>query len=222
MEAKLVKKILTIIAIATLVLDIGILITAIFVPSIFEGGIVFKILLSSATLTVASTFAITAVGYMNKQPVISIINLCLLGLLSIFAFIIYWKGILFVDTFTRITLNLAILTILFCILVGVRVKLGKRFNVLQIFTYAAVIVAVILLSIIIWGVDVMAFIQIVVAEFLVAFALLATISILSRKSNAENINNNNGDMVTIPRLEYETLKAEVESLQKQLKELKGE
>lgn len=222
METKLVRKILTIIAIATLVLDIGILITAIFVPDIFNGGVTFKILLSSATLTAASAFAITAVSYMNKQPVISIINLILLGLLSIFAFIIYWKGILFVDTFTRITLNLAIVTVLFCILVGVRVKLGKRFNVLQIITYAAEIIAVILLSIIIWGVDVLPFIQIVATEFLVAFALLCTISILSRKSYADNDVNNKGDMVTIPRIEYETLKAEVESLQKQLKELKGE
>lgn len=227
MDNKLAKKILTIVALATLAIDIGMLIGAIFGLKIFE-GVLLKIFLSSATFTVASTFAITAVGYINKQAVLSIINLALLGILTILALIIYWQALAFVSTFARITVNLAVFTILFCILVGIRVKLDNKFLVLQIVTYALVIVAVILLTLLIWGVDLFGIhiiAQLIGVEFLVAFAMLCVMSIMSRKAYAPEPNdprNVDIETITIPKIEYQSLKEEIEKLKAEIKELKGE
>ena len=152
METKKVKKVLTIIALVTLIIDIGLLISAIFGAPVFEWGILTKILLSSVTLTVASAFAITAVGYINKQRVLSIITLSMLGLLCIFAFVIYWNSILFNNVFTQITVTLAILTVTFCLLVNVGVRLDKKFFALQIVTYILMAISDILLILLVWGV----------------------------------------------------------------------
>ena len=227
MDTKLVKKILTIVALATLAIDIGMLIGAIFGLKIFE-GVLLKIFLSSATFTVASTFAITAVSYIHKQAVLSIINLALLGILTILALIIYWQAIAFASTFARITVNLAVFTVLFCILVGIRVKLDNKFLALQIVTYSLVIVAVILLTLLIWGVDLFGIkvvAQLIGVEFLVAFAMLCVMSIMSRKAYVVQPNDpRNVDIenITIPKIEYQSMKEEIERLKAEIKQLKGE
>ena len=226
MDIKLVKKILTIVALSTLAIVFGLLIGAIFKLNVFE-GILFKILLSSATITVASAFAITAVSYFNKQSVLSIVTLSLLGILTILALVIYWMEIAFVSTFTRITLNLAVVTVLFCILVGNGVKLGNRFKALQIITYVLVGVAVILLTLLIWGVDlfgITGLAQIIGVEFLVALAMLCVLSIMSRKSYVVDEDPRKVDVesITIPKIEYESLKQEIAQLKAELKKLKGE
>ena len=227
MDTKLAKRVLTIIALATLAIDIGLLIGAIFGLKVFE-GVWLKIFLSSATFTVASTFAITAVSYINKQAVLSIINLALLGILTILALIIYWKAIAFVSTFARITVNLAVFTVLFCILVGIRVKLDNKYKALQIVTYALVIVAVILITLLIWGVELFSIngvAQAIGVEFLVAFAMLCVMSIMSRRSyvsDAGDLKKVDVESITIPKIEYESLKQEIEKLKAEIKQLKGE
>ena len=226
METKKVKKVLTIIALVTLIIDIGLLISAIFGAPVFEWGILTKILLSSVTLTVASAFAITAVGYINKQRVLSIITLSMLGLLCIFAFVIYWNSILFNNVFTQITVTLAILTVTFCLLVNVGVRLDKKFFALQIVTYILMAISDILLILLVWGVPLFSIAvlsQIVGVIFLVTFALWCSLSILSRKNQSVNDETKvSVESVTISKLEYQALKRENEELKAEIKKLKGE
>ena len=226
METKKVKKVLTIIALVTLIIDIGLLISAIFGALVFEWGILTKILLSSVTLTVASAFAITAVGYINKQRVLSIITLSMLGLLCIFAFVIYWNSILFNNVFTQITVTLAILTVTFCLLVNVGVRLDKKFFALQIVTYILMAISDILLILLVWGVPLFSIAvlsQIIGVIFLVTFALLCSLSILSRKNQSVNDETKvSVESVTISKLEYQALKRENEELKAEIKKLKGE
>lgn len=226
METKKVKKVLTIIALVTLIIDIGLLISAIFGAPVFEWGILTKILLSSVTLTVASAFAITAVGYINKQRVLSIITLSMLGLLCIFAFVIYWNSILFNNVFTQITVTLAILTVTFCLLVNVGVRLDKKFFALQIVTYILMAISDILLILLVWGVPLFSIAvlsQIIGVIFLVTFALLCSLSILSRKNQSVNDETKvSVESVTISKLEYQALKRENEELKAEIKKLKGE
>lgn len=226
METKMVKKVLTIIALVTLIIDIGLLISAIFGAPVFEWGILTKILLSSVTLTVASAFAITAVGYINKQRVLSIITLSMLGLLCIFAFVIYWNSILFNNVFTQITVTLAILTVTFCLLVNVGVRLDKKFFALQIVTYILMAISDILLILLVWGVPLFSIAvlsQIIGVIFLVTFALLCSLSILSRKNQSVNDETKvSVESVTISKLEYQALKRENEELKAEIKKLKGE
>ena len=226
METKMVKKVLTIIALVTLIIDIGLLISAIFGAPVFEWGILTKILLSSVTLTVASAFAITAVGYINKQRVLSIITLSMLGLLCIFAFVIYWNSILFNNVFTQITVTLAILTVTFCLLVNVGVRLDKKFFALQIVTYILMAISDILLILLVWGVPLFSIAvlsQIIGVIFLVTFALWCSLSILSRKNQSVNDETKvSVESVTISKLEYQALKKENEELKAEIKKLKGE
>lgn len=226
METKKVKKVLTIIALVTLIIDIGLLISAIFGAPVFEWGILTKILLSSVTLTVASAFAITAVGYINKQRVLSIITLSMLGLLCIFAFVIYWNSILFNNVFTQITITLAILTVTFCLLVNVGVRLDKKFFALQIVTYILMAISDILLILLVWGVPLFSIAvlsQIIGVIFLVTFALWCSLSILSRKNQSVNDETKvSVESVTISKLEYQALKRENEELKAEIKKLKGE
>ncbi len=226
METKKVKKVLTIIALVTLIIDIGLLISAIFGAPVFEWGILTKILLSSVTLTVASAFAITAVGYINKQRVLSIITLSMLGLLCIFAFVIYWNSILFNNVFTQITVTLAILTVTFCLLVNVGVRLDKKFFALQIVTYILMAISDILLILLVWGVPLFSIAvlsQIIGVIFLVTFALWCSLSILSRKNQSVNDETKvSVESVTISKLEYQALKRENEELKAEIKKLKGE
>ena len=220
------KKVLTIIALVTLIIDIGLLISAIFGAPVFEWGILTKILLSSVTLTVASAFAITAVGYINKQRVLSIITLSMLGLLCIFAFVIYWNSILFNNVFTQITVTLAILTVTFCLLVNVGVRLDKKFFALQIVTYILMAISDILLILLVWGVPLFSIAvlsQIIGVIFLVTFALWCSLSILSRKNQSVNDETKvSVESVTISKLEYQALKRENEELKAEIKKLKGE
>ena len=226
METKKVKKVLTIIALVTLIIDIGLLISAIFGAPVFEWVILTKILLSSVTLTVASAFAITAVGYINKQRVLSIITLSMLGLLCIFAFVIYWNSILFNNVFTQITVTLAILTVTFCLLVNVGVRLDKKFFALQIVTYILMAISDILLILLVWGVPLFSIAvlsQIIGVIFLVTFALWCSLSILSRKNQSVNDETKvSVESVTISKLEYQALKRENEELKAEIKKLKGE
>ena len=226
METKKIKKVLTIIALVTLIIDIGLLISAIFGAPVFEWGILTKILLSSVTLTVASAFAITAVGYINKQRVLSIITLSMLGLLCIFAFVIYWNSILFNNVFTQITVTLAILTVTFCLLVNVGVRLDKKFFALQIVTYILMAISDILLILLVWGVPLFSIAvlsQIIGVIFLVTFALWCSLSILSRKNQSVNDETKvSVESVTISKLEYQALKRENEELKAEIKKLKGE
>ncbi len=225
MELKALKKVLTIIALVTLVIDFGLIISAVFGAPAFE-GVMLKILLSSATLTAASAFGVTAIGYINKQRVLSIVTLSLLGLLTVFAFIIYWGEILFVNTFTRITVTLAILTVTFCILVNLGVKLDKKYMVLQIITDVLIAISDILLILLVWGValfSVEGLWQVICVVFIVTVGFWCALAILSRKVQVVSDDKKiNIESVTIPKLEYEALKKENEELKAEIRKLKGE
>ena len=150
----------------------------------------------------------------------------MLGLLCIFAFVIYWNSILFNNVFTQITVTLAILTVTFCLLVNVGVRLDKKFFALQIVTYILMAISDILLILLVWGVPLFSIAvlsQIIGVIFLVTFALWCSLSILSRKNQSVNDETKvSVESVTISKLEYQALKRENEELKAEIKKLKGE
>lgn len=220
---KLAKKVLSGISLGSMILAVVMLLVALFGGSEFVfSGVGLDLLLSFAIIAVASAFAINACNVYSRKKIISIINLSLLGLCVLLGLLSVWIGD-FPLLLANITYVLAIATVFFGIIVSLNLKLGKRQRVLQGITYVCVIVIDIILTLLIFGVDVFAvdgLSTMFIALCLVAFALLCATAILGKKSITEDVNSS--DMITISKIEYENLKAKVFELQQEIKELKNQ
>lgn len=215
---KRAMKILTIVSLATMGSAVLMLILAIFGVKVFE-GVGLKVLLSLATIAVASAFSINALNILKTQKIIPYVSLGLLGLCSIFGFIVYWTGFELV-TFNMITGVLAIATVFFCIIVSLINKNQRRFLALQIITYVVILFVDIILSLLVCGV---AAFEILPSEIfwvacLVAFALLCTLAILGKKKSGDSIDDKK--YIKVEKTTYEALKAKVEELEEENEELK--
>ena len=184
---KTVKKVLSISSIISVCAVVLMLIMAIFGASIFT-GVGLKLLLSFATIALGSALALTATGNLEKHKTVTIIALALIVICSLFGFVIYWAAIKLVSPFGKFTAILGIITILFNIIVSLNLRLGKQKLALQTITYILIIIIDIILTLLIYGVklfDINGFWQFFAIIALVTFALLCTLSIMSRRLNAE-------------------------------------
>lgn len=207
---RLTKKILTIVAICTVSISVLMLILAIFGVSVFQ-GVLLNLLLSFATIAVASALAINSVNLLNKNRVVSIIATCLLAICTIFALIIYWSNIQTPIAFNKLTILLGIASVFFNIIVSFTINFGKNFKALQWITYSLIIVLDIILTLIVLDVDVFAlpmFWEIFAVICLVVFALICTMLILGKKlrDNPPIEKENSNEYVKILKTEYEELK----------------
>ena len=122
--------------------------------------------------------------------------------------------------FNNLTMVLAIATVFFCIIVSTHLKLEKIYLALQIITYGLVIIIDILLTLLIFGVqifEVPGLTEIFWTICLVTFALICVNGVLGKKS-ADSNDGNNKKFVKIPVEEYEALKARVKELEAKLNE----
>lgn len=223
---KILKKILTVLAIVTLIAIVGLLIAAIFGFQLFT-GFWLKMLLTLATVTVTSTFSISALSFFNKKKIVSIVALCLFLYLTVCAFIIFWSGLKLSNIFVKITAVSALAVFLFNLIISTSLKLEGRHMVLKVITYLAALALNVMLAMGIFGVDIFSngSWQILLVIALITFALVCTLSILGRKSADTKITdkNKNGEkLITITENEYNQLKNEVKSLQEQLLQIKSE
>ena len=225
MNTKIIRKILTGCAIAGVAVAVGLLIYGIFNPSVFDWGPLTKIMVSAGIICAASAFAITAVGYINKQKVFAFITLVLLLALVVLSFIIIWKGIAFDSLFTQITVTVALVTIPFCSIVDNTTKLGGRFKILQIITYVLIIGAIGIVLAQIWGLNIFGIVGIIpwlIAEFLLAFLFWIILLILARKGAQSDDGTPvvpEGSVI-VSKEEYESLKAQVQQLRMENQQLK--
>lgn len=235
-NTKLFKKILSIVSVVCVVVAVGILISAIFGVPVFDWGPTTKILLSAAILAAVSAFAVTAIGYMNRQLVLAAITLVLLLVLGILSYIIVWASIAFSSTFTQITVTVALVTVPFCLIVDHRTKLGKKLAVLQILTYVFMTIAVAIIIALIWGVPIFSWPlgpHFSVSEWILAFMFWIILAIMGRKQ-AETYEEKPRDptqqampqggmnSVTISKFEYEGMKAQIQQLQAENYQLRSQ
>lgn len=221
---KLAKKILTITALVTMGLSIAFLISAIFGAPVFENSTLLHILLSFALLAVACAFAISSVNLLTKKKLIPIICLSLLGLSTILMLINIWTNFNASEFFNRATITISVATIFFVIIVSMIIKYERRYLAIQIITYILVVIVDILITLIVWGVDIFgitAMTEIFWTLCLVTFAMLCTLSILGRKNvDIKKEKKLTDDKITISKEEYENMKNEIERLKKENEELK--
>lgn len=137
MSIKKITKTLMIVSLVSLAVSCGLLIGAVFGLKVFDDPVLQKMLLIFSIFAVAGGLAIGEINVLQKNKVLGIVCLGLLGLSVLLALFS-----LFVDSgvFTKITIVTALLSVLFCFIMSIYMKLGKSLLVLQICTYVALIV----------------------------------------------------------------------------------
>lgn len=220
---KKVKKILTIVSLVCLVVSVGLLIGAIFGLKVFRKPLL-SVLLSFATLSVASAFSINSLTMKNKNSTISYITLALMSVSTVMALIIFFSNFTTPVYFNKAIIVLGMFTVLSNIVVSLILKLDKRYLALQIVTYLIIFVIDIILTLQVFGVDmfgIKGFWKIFLVLCLVAFALLCTTGIVGRKANSdENYAQTKSKRAPITNEQYLELIAKVEQLEKENASLK--
>ena len=226
---KLARKLLLILTLGSLFAGVGILISSIFGNNIFTGTWL-KVLLSLATIVVAGAFTFNALNFMRKNKIIAYITICLISVLTVLAFIIYWATFELPPTFTKIVEILAMTTVFFNIIVSNYLKLGKSNIILQFVTYFLIAVIDVILILEILSINVLVYIpKTFVIACLVVFALLITLMVLGKKvpeetkvNNKEVLKDNDENFVKIKKVEYEALLKKIGALEAEIETLKAE
>ena len=213
------KKILTYVALATMGVSVLMLILAIFGLKVFN-GVLFKVLLSFATIAVTSAFSINALNILKTKNMVGYISLGLLGISGILGLIVYWTDFK-IGILNQITGILAIATVFFCIIISLNNKIQKRYLILQIITYVVIILIDIILTLIILGVDVLGvkgMTEIFFTVCLIALGLLSAVAILGKKKDNNFVEDKK--FIKVEKEEYDKLIAKIKELEEENTKLK--
>lgn len=222
---KTAKKVLTITSICSIVIVVGLLISALLGASVFKFPLV-AVLLSFGIICAGTGLALNALNIMPRRRILAIVDMALLGLLVLLGIIISWSNFSTNYIFNKITLILGMVAILFNIIVAYYLKLGKKLLVLQIVTYVLISVIDILLTLQICDVklfEISWFVKLFIALCLITFLMFIVLAVLSKKNSqdSEDTTSTKGEMLQISKTEYDALKARISELEKENSELKS-
>lgn len=188
---------------------------------LFKGtDVIGQIMLTLLTLFIAGLFllnSINAVTAGNKVGIAAAIMLVVSALLCI---ILIWAGDLlgdFYDTYARITVIVAMVSILLDLIVGNYIILGKSLLIVQIFQYLSFAYVELVIAFLILGSEALINVwQIFVLAIIIALTLYIVLKVkeknIAQKETETKVNANGEEMVTITKKEYEELKAAAEKL----------
>lgn len=173
-----------------------------------------NIMLTLLTLFIAGLFllnSINAVTAGNKLGIAAAIMLIISALLCI---VLVWAGALlgdFYNTYSKITVIVAMVSILLDLIVGNYILLGKSLLLIQVFQYLSFAYVELVISFVILGSNALINLwQVFVLAIIVALTLYIVLKVKEKniaQKETENRINNNGEFVTITKVEYEELKA---------------
>lgn len=174
-----------------------------------------NIMLTLLTLFIAGLFllnSINAVTAGNKLGIAAAIMLVISALLCI---VLIWASTLlgdFYNTYGKITVIVAMVSILLDLIVGNYIILGKSLLLIQVFQYLSFAYVELVIAFVILGSNVLINVwQLFVLAIIVALTLYIVLKVKEKniaQKEIENIINVNGDeFVTITKVEYEELKA---------------
>ena len=222
---KKTKKILMLVSLISLALACVMLIARVCgLEAIFKKPFL-NILLVLATFAIGTGISLAEINILRRNKILGWVSLGLLSLSSLMAIIIFVTP-LFNDynAFTKTTLVICLVSLLFALIVSLYTKLGKRLLPLQISTYAILSILVAMLSIEIWYTkffDLGSVATIFGILSVAGVGLLIATLVVSNKRDDLPEQKGNVETVTISKQEYDALKAENEELKKQLAELKN-
>ena len=209
-----IQKSLVIVSICAVGAIVVMLIAALFGLEVFKDKNLLAVLLSIAVIAAGCFFANNALDMFNNKKVLSIACLVLLTISAILGFVHFWSHFTLSEGFARFTGIVVITSVLIVIIVTTYGQLNKKFFALQLVTYILVGIIDIVLILALLGVEVFkngGFTTIFVAICFIAFALLCTINIISKRINkiVEN------GYIKIKKADYDDLLAKVEELEKE-------
>lgn len=220
---KTAKKILTTVSLICVVVSVGLLIGAIFGLRVFKKPLL-AVLLSFATVGVASAFSINSLTMHKKNRTIAYATLGLMGVTTLMALIIYFSNFSTAVYFNKVILVLGIFAVLFNIIVSLILKLDKRYLILQIITYLIILAIDIILTLQVFRVDVFGikgFWKIFLVLCLLAFGLLCTTSIISRKTASDEKDDTiKSKKVSLTAEQYKEMTDKIASLEAENAELR--
>ncbi len=207
---KIVSAEILVCVIAAALIGIGLLF------KVIEGSeLIGNIMLTLLTLFIAGLFllnSINAVTAGNKVGIAAAIMLIISVLLCI---VLIWAGSLlgdFLITYSRITVIVAMVSILLDLIVGNYIILGKSLIIVQIFQYLSfAYVELVIASVILGSTALIELWQIFVTAIIVALTLYIVLKVkeksIAQKETATRINSAGEECLTITKQEYEELKA---------------
>ena len=199
-----IKKTLTLTSLIGVGASILMLICAIFGLKVFEWPLL-SILLTFATIAMASAFAINAFNLMPRNKIISYIALSLLAVISILWLVVFWSNFEVAQMLVNIVGVVSIATVLFNIIVSYSLRLEKKLFGLQIATYILLITIDILLTLLIFGINIFnvkGMLEIFLVLCLIIIGLLITLGILSKKTLHDTTTNENKDYIKIKKSDF--------------------
>ena len=208
------KKGVTIATLVSLGLCGVILILSIF--GVFEfSGIVFKLLLTFATIVAAGSITLNPLTLVQAKNKWGYVSIALILTSSILVLLMIWiDAIREISVLFKLTGTISILSIIASIIISNAVKLGKKLLAVQIVSYVIICATFTMIALIIWGIDI--FDINLMTEFFWVFVVLTvgcfiTISVLSNKYKTITPKDQtlptppSPTMVTITRKEYDEL-----------------
>ena len=189
------------------------LILTIFGISFFE-GVKLDILITMATLTVVGYFSLSSYNMLSKNKILAYISFALIIVSALLVVISTWADIGDSGLFFKITVTIALISILFIFIVSTNLKLGHKLVAVQVVCQLILGVFVLLSILLTFGItfwnNTLFFVMLVLS--IVAFI---AISVLSNKANVDSLGEG---YVKITKTEYEELLAKA----KQLEELQNQ
>ncbi len=183
------RKTLTGVSLAGIAVVAIMLIMAVFGVNVFE-GVLLKVLLVTATIAAAAGLSINEISVIKRKRVLGLIGISLLAVSTVFAIILFCTNI-FTDIpfLGKIAALTSVSSVVFIIIISQYSKLEKTAVVLQFLTYFGLIAIDVIISLLIYGINVFAFsIMITIFSILciATFSLLVALFVLgTKKRNSE-------------------------------------
>lgn len=167
--------------------------------------------LTFACLALGGFFAINSVNIMSKNRILGIVSLVLVLTAVVLVIIMAWAN---VTTLLNVTIVFALLSITFNIIVSTYLDLGRTHFVPQIILYVLSVILDLLFILLIFGVIGGTFLTISIILLIIDFVGFIILKVLNKKQVNQTADPN---MITISKLEYNTLKEKAEKYDELMK-----
>lgn len=167
--------------------------------------------LTFACLALGGFFAINSLNIMSKNRILGIVSLVLVLTAVVLVIIMAWAN---VTTLLNVTIVFALLSITFNIIVSTYLDLGRTHFVPQIILYVLSVILDLLFILLIFGVIGGTFLTISIILLIIDFVGFIILKVLNKKQVNQTADPN---MITISKLEYNTLKEKAEKYDELMK-----
>lgn len=224
---KTLKKSLMITSLSALAISCLMLILAVFKLPIFQ-GVWLRLLLIVSTISVSTALANNEIEVIKRKKILGYVGLALLSMSVLFAFIVFCSP-LFVtaNVFNRITGVVSLISVLFILIISINTKLGKKLIGLQVPTFVAMSLAVLMIALIVCGVklfNIKGMLEVFIILCILSVGLFIASSVVSNKNKDERVNENEENIknqtITISLDEYNKMKETIENLTKENENLR--